>query len=56
MKHDCTRCQRLECWAKKRSPYLEFRFPARLTERLEFRFGCQPVASSAFDVEKGAYL
>ena len=45
MKHDCTRCQRLECPFKKRSAYLEFRFPVTGTKHLEFAFAPQPRAA-----------
>ena len=46
MKHDCTRCQRLECPFGKRSIYLEFRFPVTFTTRLEFIFSLNSSASS----------
>ena len=48
MKHDCTRCQRLECPFKKRSAYLEFRFPVISKTRLEFAFAPQPRATLSF--------
>ncbi len=48
MKHDCTRCQRLECPFKKRSVYLEFRLNLTFTTRLEFAFAPQPRATLSF--------
>ncbi len=37
MEHNCKTCAQLECPFRKRSAYLEFRFPMTFTTRREFR-------------------